>query len=83
MIIAGIEIPDRAGLELADKLWNAGHTSTAAHIISGHDRRAAELTLTIVEREEILDVLVDCPDTLCELRAILLQEHGKRSRDGL
>jgi hypothetical protein len=38
--------------------------------------------LTIPERE-ILRALEDCPPGLAELRAVLLQEHTWRQRDGL
>jgi hypothetical protein len=31
------------------------------------------LALDIPERDEILELLVDCPDGLCELRAVLLK----------
>jgi hypothetical protein len=30
----------------------------------------------------ILSVLVDPPEQLCELRAVLLQEHASRQREG-
>ena len=39
--------------------------------------------LTIEDREVILNVFVDCPDPLAELRAVLLQEHEWRERQGI
>jgi hypothetical protein len=41
------------------------------------------LALTIVDRDDILQVLVDCPDGLCELRAVLLKQQEWRAREGL
>ena len=41
------------------------------------------LALEIDEREAILRALESCPDELTELRAVLLQEHVGRVRDGL
>jgi len=46
-------------------------------------RQAKLLGLTIEDREVILNVLVDCPDPLAELRAVLLQEHEWRERQGI
>ena len=42
------------------------------------------LALDVRDRDEILTVLVDCPEGLCELRAVLLkQECGKGSARSL
>lgn len=41
------------------------------------------LALEVDEREAILRPLEDCPDGLTELRAVLVQEHVGRKRDGL
>ena len=41
------------------------------------------LALTIDERAIILDQLEDPPDGLAELRAVLLNEHQWRQREGL
>jgi hypothetical protein len=41
------------------------------------------IAFSIAEREEILAVLVECPAQLAELRAVLLQEHEWRVREGL
>ncbi len=41
------------------------------------------LALTIPERETIIRALDDAPDGLEELRAVLLQEHVGRKREGL
>jgi hypothetical protein len=39
--------------------------------------------LSITDREAILSVLNDPPEFLLDLRAVLLQEHVGRVRDGL
>jgi hypothetical protein len=39
--------------------------------------------LSIEDREVILSVLDDPPEPLCELHAVLLQEHEWRRREGL
>ena len=40
------------------------------------------LALSIAHRDDILQVLVDCPEGLCELRAVLLQQQARRDREG-
>jgi hypothetical protein len=41
------------------------------------------LALTIDDREAILRALDDPPDSLAELRGVLLREHEWRVREGL
>jgi hypothetical protein len=41
------------------------------------------LALEVRERDEILTVLVDCPEGLCELRAVLLKQQEWRVREGI
>ena len=41
------------------------------------------LALTISARDDILQVLVDCPEGLCELRAVLLKQQAWRDREGI
>ena len=83
MVLAGVPIHDRHWLELATKLRDAGHADTAARITAGYDRQTRLLALSVTEREEILDVLVDCAEGLAELRGVLLQECEWRRREGL
>jgi len=47
------------------------------------ERQSKLLGLTIEDREVILNVLVDCPQPLTELRGVLLQEHEWRERQGI
>ena len=41
------------------------------------------VSLTVDEREQLLASLDDCPASLAELRAVLLQEAAWRDPDGL
>jgi hypothetical protein len=44
---------------------------------------APAVGLTIPDRQAILRVLEDCPESLAELRGVLLREHEWRMREGL
>ena len=81
MMLAGIAVADRHVIELASKLREADCDDTAARLESGYEHQAR--LLSIEERDEILSVLVDCPDGLGELRAVLLQQHERRVRQGI
>ena len=83
MMLAGIAVADRHVIELAGMLREAGSDDTAARLESGYEHQARLLALSVDERDEILGVLVDCPDGLGELRAVLLQQHEWRRREGL
>jgi hypothetical protein len=54
-------------------LRNAGCDDTATRLESGYEHQARLLALWTAERDEILAVLVDCPEGLGELRATLLK----------
>jgi hypothetical protein len=47
------------------------------------DRETAVLALSISARDDLLQVLVDCPEGLCELRAVLIQQQEWRVREGI
>lgn len=83
MMLCGIPIADRYVLELARMLRDAGIDDTAERLETAQERQTKLLGLSIEERERILSVLVDCPKPLAELRAVLLQEHEWRRREGL
>lgn len=83
MVLAGVTVPDRFVLELARTLRNGGHGDTAARLGGAQERQTRLLALSIGEREAILSVLDDPPPQLCELRAVLLEEHEWRRREGL
>ena len=81
--LAGIPIPARLVLELARALRDAELVDTAERLEGAYDREARIVALEISDREAILRALEDPPAGLEELRAILLQEHVGRVRDGL
>ena len=83
MTLAGIPVADRYVLELAGRLDDAGYDHTAERLETAQERQTKILGLSIDDREVILTVLVDPPQQLCELRAVLLQEHEWRQREGL
>ena len=76
-------IDDKRVLTLAAKLRDAGLDDTAERLETAYDRETAVLALAITARDEILQVLVDCPEGLCELRAVLLKQQAWRGREGI
>jgi len=83
MMLAGIPVADRYVLELAGKLRDAGYDHTAERLETAQEHQAKLLGLSIEDREVIPSVLDDPPQQLCELRAVLLQEHEWRRSEGL
>jgi hypothetical protein len=80
MMLAGLHVPDDAVRELALLV----DEPTATVLCNAIDRETVVLALTIHDRELILHALDDPKtDSLAELRAVLLQEHKWRVRDGL
>src|SRR4051812_2781926 len=82
MFLAGIPVEDKLVLTIASKLGDAGLDSTAERLETAYDRGTMVLALEVRERDEILIVLVDCPEGLCELRATLLKQQLWRQREG-
>jgi hypothetical protein len=64
MMLAGITVADRSVIELAGMLRGAGCDDTAARLESAYEHQAPVLSLSTAERDEILAILVDCPDGL-------------------
>ena len=83
MLLAGVPVPDRLVLQLAGHLRAAGSHSIATRLEHACDTHVKLFALLIAERRSILAVLADCPPGLGELRAVLLQEHAWRAREGL
>jgi hypothetical protein len=80
MMLAGLHVRDDAVRELARLV----DEPTATLLRNAIDRETVVLALTIHDRERILRALDDPKtDSLAELRAVLLQEHKWRVRDGL
>ena len=68
MEIAGIAVDGLAVIELADRLLHAGHMDTAVLLLIAHACDDERVGLNVEDREAVLDVLVDPPDGLAELR---------------
>lgn len=83
MMLAGLPVPDRLVLELAERLRGAGFDETAAMLENAYGREVRVLALTIPDREAILRALEEAPDGLAELRAVLIREHEWRRAEGL
>jgi hypothetical protein len=83
VMLAGIPVADRYVLELAGRLRDSGFDHTAERLETAQERQTGLLGLSIEDRDVVLSVLEDPPDQLCELRAVLLQEHERRRREGL
>ena len=81
--LAGIPVLDRLVLELARRLREAELVDTAERLEGAYHRDARIVALEISDREAILRALEDAPAGLTELRAVLLQEHVGRQREGL
>ncbi len=79
MEIAGIVVDGLAVIELADRLLYAGHMDTAALLLIAHAHGDERVELNLEDREAVIEVLGDTPDTLAELRDALLVEQMSRS----
>jgi hypothetical protein len=81
MELAGIAV-DRLGvLELAERLTHAGYPDTAALLLIADASGDERVGLSISDREAIIDVLGETPDTLAELHGVLVVEHMSRALD--
>ncbi len=81
--IAGIEVPDRAVLELAMLLRQHGFEHTAISLERAFDTVSPYYALSVEQREQIVLALDDPPaEVLSRLRGVLLEGPG-RVRDGV
>ena len=78
--LAGVPLRDELVLELARLVDD---DALGSRLETAYGRMTKVLALTIPERETIIQALVDCPDELSELRAVLVAEHVARKREGL
>ena len=83
MLLAGLPVPDRLVLELAQCLRTEGIQDTAETLEDAYDNERDIVSLTISDREAILRVLEYCPYGLAELQGVLLLEHEWRLAEGL
>ena len=74
MVLAGTKVTDRLVLTLARVLRDVELYDTADRLERACNDQIDFLPLTILERDEILSVLTECPPGLGELRADLLRE---------
>jgi len=81
--LAGVDIQDQDGLELAIVLRQNGYAEAASRIETTAEEHQNEVALTIKDREDILSVLVETDSELAKLRAVLLEEHVARKQTGL
>jgi hypothetical protein len=69
--------------ELVRELAARVDEPTAAVLERALEVETVVLALSIEDRERILRALEECPDSLGDLRAVLLQEHVWRVREGI
>ena len=80
MMLAGLKVPDEDVREFARLVDEPTRSILEKALALG----TVVLALTIEDRERLLRALDDArTDALAELRAVLLQEHEGRARDGL
>ena len=78
-MLAGISVP----AELVEELAALADEPVASTLRDGLGTKRTIFALTVLEREQLLRALEDCPDGLGELLAVLLREHEWRKRVGL
>ena len=79
--LGGIAVDRLAVLGLAERLTHAGYMGTAALLLIADASGDERVGLSIKDREAIIDVLGETPDTLAELRGVLVVEHMSRTLD--
>jgi len=84
VLVAGYPIPESDLLDLAMMLRRGDYADTADTLEGAVAARLPDVALSIPDRLAILLVLENAHDgALNQLRAVLLQEHVGRVRDGL
>jgi hypothetical protein len=83
MELAGIAVDDLDVLELAERLARAGHTDTVALLLIAMRFGDEQVALNNEDREAIIDVLADTPDTLAELHDGLVLEQMYSALDSM
>lgn len=81
MELAGIAVERLAVLALAERLAYAGHPETAALLLIADANNDERVGLDIRDREAVIDVLGDTPDT--DLHRVLRGEHMYRLLDSM
>jgi hypothetical protein len=83
MLLAGIELEHETVALLARLLHDDYYHHVGDKLEQALDERAAEVGLTIPERNAMLDVLDDPPTSLTPLRDVLFNEYVWRVQNGL
>ena len=83
MMLAGVPVLAYAVAELANAVRETGADDLADRLEQALDDDVKLLALTIDERAIILASLEDPPEGLAALRAVLLNKHQWRQREGL
>lgn len=83
MLLAGLPVPDRLVLELAQCLRIEGLHDAAETLEDASENELDIVSLTISDREAILRALERCPYGLAELQGVLRLEHEWRVAEGL
>jgi hypothetical protein len=79
MELAGIAVDRLDVLELADRLIQANHPNTAVLLLAPRVAGDERVDLDIRDREALIDVLDNTPDTLGELYdALVLEQLSRR-----
>jgi hypothetical protein len=81
MELAGVAVDRLAVLDLAERLTRAGYMDTAARLLIADASGDERVGLSVKDREAIIDVLDDPPDTLAKLHGVLVVEHMSRALD--
>ena len=79
MELAGIAVDPVDVFELADRLMQANHPNTAVLLLTPRVAGAERVELDFRDRDALIDVLGDAPDTLVELYDALVVEQVSRS----
>ena len=79
MELAGIAVDPRDVFELADRLMQANHPNTAVLLLAPRVAGDERVELDFRDRDALIAVLGDTPDTLAELYDALVIEQVSRS----
>jgi hypothetical protein len=83
MQVAGIDITTIDAVKLIALLARDGRVATADTLATAWGKDETVVGLTIDERNDVLGVLDSPPDGLRQLRAVLLEGHLWRWREGI
>jgi hypothetical protein len=82
MWLAGVPVSDEHVVELVRRLHASDLADHADHLERALDRGARIVALDVSDREAIIQALEGCPESLADLRGVLVDEHLWRAREG-